>query len=107
MSAIEIFRLRPGQWLLYQVRAADAGISESLVARIRRGDGAQASDLEIELRTETGGMLSRGRIAIDSGYLAVLREVRRQIASAGTWQGGDIELALIDAPKHAGRLQAT
>ena len=106
MSAIEIFRLRPGQWLVYQVYTSDPGIAEALQVRIRRGDGALASDLEIELRTSASRGLCRGRIAIDSGYLAVLREVRRQLASTGTWQGGEIELALVETPARASHVEA-
>jgi hypothetical protein len=106
VSAIEIFRLRPGQALLYEVHTPGSGLAEALHARIRRTDGALAGDLEIELRSASGRTLSRGRIAIDSGYLAVLREVRRQLAGAGTWEGGEIELSLVESPVPPRRVEA-
>jgi hypothetical protein len=73
------------------------GRSPSLL--VRRPDEGQRAELELALVDPGGRQLGRGRVPIDRGYLAVLREVRRQLHDAGLIDGGgelglEIELRL-------------
>lgn len=77
-----MFSLAPGRSLRYRVVFVDGG-SPALALAARRPDEGRSTELELVLSAADGRPLGRGRVALDEGYLGVLRELRRQLAAVG------------------------
>ena len=59
--------------------------SELRLAVLRPNEGPSTT-LELCLQDAGGGVVDAGRIPISGGYLAVLKEVRKQLASVSDWR---------------------
>lgn len=80
---LTMFRLAPGEAISYEIHLLQRPTAKGLrldATRLREGP---AADLVLALRDARGEPLSEGRVPIDRGYLAVVREVRRQLLLAG------------------------
>ena len=94
---LEMFRLPPGGLLRYRVGFPGRAEAPRFGLQVSRPDEGPSPHLELRLSDAKGAAIGRGRVPIDRGYLAVLREVARQVATAGGWPAGagpDAELEL-------------
>lgn len=115
MSLLHIFKLAPGQGMHFEVRALPA-IGERVALEVSRPDEGASRELALTLQGADGRRLGGGRVPIDGGYLAVVREVRRQLAplagphaEAGLRASGtsaDLEFDLVELPEHGQRQRA-
>ncbi len=104
---LRMFRLGPGESVRYRVRPVGGGDRAELRLHVVRPDEGSSTDLELSLTDVAGGVLDLGRIPLDGGYMAVLREVRRQFDSASNWcDQKDFDLVLFDEEEAEQRLQA-
>jgi hypothetical protein len=82
---IRMFQLEPGGSIRYRVRPVGGpGHPELELSALRPDEGASTT-LELSLVNPATGFRCAGRVALDEGYLAVVLEVRRQIAREGSW----------------------
>jgi hypothetical protein len=113
MSLLDIFKLPPGEGMRFEVRAlrldpphaaSAAPERERLALEIRRPDEGASRELALTLQGADGRSLGRGRIPIDGGYLAVIREMRRQLAPlarSGAETDAKLEFDLVELPERA------
>jgi hypothetical protein len=83
---LRMFRLSPGQSTCYRVCPVGGGDRAELSLVVSRPDEGQSRELELELFDAHGGLVDVGRVRIDQGYIAVLREVRSQLHSVSKWR---------------------
>ncbi|MBM3975464.1 MAG: hypothetical protein FJ299_00560 [Planctomycetes bacterium] len=81
MSAIEIFRLQPGEQLELRVSSASRASGWRLLVK-RPYEGA-SPNIELQLRDAGGSDRGRSRLALEDGYLAIARELRGWLRAAG------------------------
>ncbi|MEM7305156.1 MAG: hypothetical protein AAF682_00730 [Planctomycetota bacterium] len=81
-----MFRLAPGQSARYRVRPIGGGERPELTLVALRPDEGRSSQLQLELFDTHGGLVDVGRVPIDEGYLAVLKEVKQQLHSVSKWR---------------------
>lgn len=81
MSAIEIFRLQPGQRM--ELRVSCAGTTVGWTLEVRRPQEGASPDLALRLVDEASREIGHARVALADGYLAVAREVRGWLLRAG------------------------
>lgn len=101
---LRMFRLVPGQSARYRVRPVGGGDRPELTLVVTRPDEGRSTQLELELFDPRGGLVDVGRVPIDEGYMAVLREVRNQLHSVSKWRE-DKEFDLLSA-EEGGSAQA-
>ena len=83
---LRMFRLMPGQSARFRVRPVGGGERPELTLVALRPDEGRSSQLQLELFDPQGGLVDVGRVPIDEGYLAVLREVKNQLHSVSKWR---------------------
>ena len=83
---LRMFRLTPGQSARYRVRPVGGGERPELSLMVLRPDEGRSPHLQLELFDSIGGLVDVGRVPIDAGYLAVLRELRNQLNSVSRWR---------------------
>lgn len=81
MSAIDIFRLRPGHRL--ELRVSSASNAASWRLEVHRPQEGPSPDLLLWLFDAENRELGRARVALADGYIAVAREVRGWLRAAG------------------------
>ncbi|TAJ18703.1 MAG: hypothetical protein EPO68_07465 [Planctomycetota bacterium] len=81
MSAIDIYRLQPGQGL--ELRVSSASASAGWKLEVHRPLEGASPDLALRLVDLAGREIGRGRVALADGYLAVAREMRGWLHRAG------------------------
>jgi hypothetical protein len=81
LSAIEIFRLQPGEQLELRVSSASRAAGWRLLVK-RPHEGA-SPNIELRLRDAGGSDRGHSRLALDDGYMAVAREMRGWLRAAG------------------------
>jgi hypothetical protein len=83
---LRMFRLAPGQSARYRVRPVGGGERPELSLMVLRPDEGRSPELQLELFDPSGGLVDVGRVPLDQGYLAVLRELRNQLQSVSKWR---------------------
>lgn len=83
---LRMFRLAPGQSARFLVRPVGGGERSELSLVVVRPDEGPSTQLQLELHDSGGGLVDVGRIPIDEGYLAVLKEIRSQLNSVSKWR---------------------
>ena len=83
---LRMFRLSPGQSTRYRVCPAGGVDRPELSLVVSRPDEGLSRELELELFDAHGGLVDVGRVRIDQGYIAVLRELRSQLHSVSKWR---------------------
>jgi hypothetical protein len=78
------------------VRPVGGGERPELSLVVVRPDEGPSTQLQLELHDSSGGLVDVGRIPIDEGYLAVLKEIRNQLHSVSKWRE-DREFDLLPA----------
>jgi hypothetical protein len=92
-----MFQLLPGRRTLYRVVSLESPPSAEFLLEASRPDEGLSVELELRLRDHEGAELACGRVPLDRGYLAVVREVERQVEQAvGRAPSPDFELIAID-----------
>lgn len=79
---LAMFRLQPGQALDYALHFPGLPLGP-LGLRAGRPDEGRSAELELQLFDPEAGRLGRGRVPIERGYLAVVREIDRQLEAIG------------------------
>jgi hypothetical protein len=102
---LRMFRLAPGQSARYRVRPVGGGERPELSLLVQRPDEGRSTELQLELFDPYGGLVDVGRVRLDQGYLAVLREVRSQLHSVSKWRE-DKEFDLVTDEAGASAAQA-
>ena len=82
---LRIYRLLPGEHALYTLRPVGAAGLPRLDLRVERPDEGASVELEVVLCDPEGAEHSNGRVPLERGYMAVVREVRRQFELTGLW----------------------
>ena len=101
---LRMFRLAPGQSARYRVRPVGGGERPELSLMVLRPDEGRSPELQLELFDPFGGLVDVGRVPLDEGYLAVLREVRNQLHSVSRWrEDKEFDLVMDEADAGAGR----
>ena len=83
---LRMFRLTPGHSARYSIRPIGGGERPELSLVVLRPDEGLSAQLQLELFDATGGLVDVGRVPIDGGYLAVLKEVKNQLHSVSKWR---------------------
>jgi hypothetical protein len=102
---LRMFRLAPGQSARYRVRPVGGGERPELTLLVLRPDEGRSPELQLELFDPFGGLVDVGRVPLDQGYLAVLREVNSQLHSVSKWRE-DKDFDLVTDEAEAGAEQA-
>ena len=109
MSAmpLRMFRLTPGQSARYLVRPVGGGDRPELSLTVVRPDEGPSSQLQLELFDPCGGLVDVGRVPLDQGFLAVLREVKNQLHSVSKWrENKEFDLVADEADPAEGQMHA-
>ena len=83
---LRMFGLPPGRTARYRVLPVGGEPRAELTLFVTRPDEGVSSSLELSLHDSSGGMVDIGRVPIDGGYIAVLKEIRRQFDSVSGWR---------------------
>ena len=83
---LRMFGLPPGRTARYRVLPVGGEPRAVLSLFVTRPDEGVSSALELSLHDAEGGMVDVGRVPIDGGYIAVLKEIRRQFDSVSDWR---------------------
>ena len=102
---LRMFRLEPGQTARYRVRPVGGGDRPELSLVVLRPDEGRSTELQLELFDSRGGLVDVGRVRLDQGYLAVLRELKSQLHSVSKWRE-DKEFDLLCEEEAGGAAQA-
>lgn len=96
MSALDIYRLRPGEQVRYAIRPIGAVTPQPLLLSVSRLQGVAPADLDLRVGTENAGGEAPGRARVQSsaGYLALARELRALLHARPDWPRG-VEFELV------------
>lgn len=101
---LAMFRMAPGEGLEYRLHLAGTGTV--LALEVRRPQEGRSAELELSLYGDDRRALGCGRVTIDGGYLAVVRETRRQVKRSGVLSGGEeveFDLVRVSGSPQSGR----
>ena len=76
---LRMFKLRPGGTIRYRVSVPAKTMDTSLYLEAVRPSEGLSIELELRLLNSHCKLISRGRAQLADGYLAVIKEVERQL----------------------------
>ena len=110
---LRMFELSPGTRTRYRVVTRGQVPPDGLMLEASRPEEGLSVELELQLVDSGGEVLSSGRVPLDRGSLAVIREVERQVETVtGQAPSPDFELVHLgpeaaDTERELGRTRAS